>query len=397
MLQVYNTLQKDAHGKYYYDYNKAFTLLNHSNAVSQFYIGECYYYGRGVPKNLEKASEYFYKSAEQGYSKALTRMGRLIQDEEYIEADYSDQLKNIRVILISYEKAIERDDNDSNAKVKLALFRLFQLSHYYLPSSQQHIENQETAIHLLQEASLLRCAEAYFMLGQIAGVEHMTNFSVPYMQIKLYIRAAELGSMVVLKHICNFYYTSNKNLEEVVWWYWWAKRYDPLYNNDEIEDFIKKDELYTLVYDKMTEYAEKNYYHMVCDKEDPRLYDDVHALWFRKALRKYYKQKLLSIYVPFNEKIRISRVLFEKKTPKINKNIFYDYKTYIPVYVQATILSNNAIIMGNKELYRKLLNELIIPLNHIELHKNNKKLRRIPASAYESILNDLCLTQNSQE
>jgi hypothetical protein len=37
---------------------------------------------------------------------------------------------------------------------------------------------------------------------------------------------------------------------------------------------------------------------------------------------------------------------------------------------------------------KKLLLEVILPLNQIQQHKNNKKLRRIPASVYEAILNE---------
>ena len=72
-MYAYNTLVKGKDGKYYYDYDKAFMLLNQSDssdAIVQFYLGECYYFGRGVSKNRQKASDYLYRSSVQGYSKA---------------------------------------------------------------------------------------------------------------------------------------------------------------------------------------------------------------------------------------------------------------------------------------------------------------------------------------
>jgi hypothetical protein len=132
-----------------------------------------------------------------------------------------------------------------------------------------------------------------------------------------------------------------------------------------------------MVYQKMTE--ENTCYHITMDENDRRLYDDVHALWFNEALKIFYKDKLRSTYVTFSEKIRISK-FFAKKEKK-PKRVVYDYETYIPVYTAATILST-------KVTSQKLLLEVILPLNQIQLHKNNKKLRRIPASVYEAILNE---------
>ena len=378
MSRAYNTLVKDTDGKYYYDYEKAFELFNLNNlsGISQYYIGECYYYGRGVPEDTEQASEYFYTSMSQGFSKAFTQIGYMTQNQEYYTGGrtHSDYMN---LALACYKRGVEEDDTDVDAKVKLAEFCLFEVSHVYEPDSEEHVENQENAIELLQQAAAQKSAEAYFILGQLAGVENMTEFSTPSVQIQLYIHAAELGSMPVLKHIANFYFKYKKNLEELVWWYWWAKHYDPLYTNDKIVEYIKNDELSSMVYQKMTE--QNTCYHMVVDENDRRLYDDVHAMWFNDALKTYYKDKLRSRYVSFSEKIRISQ-LFAKKKPK-PKRIVYDYETYIPVYVAATILST-------KVFSQKLLTEVILPLNQIELHKKNKKLRRIPASVYEDILNE---------
>jgi hypothetical protein len=120
-----------------------------------------------------------------------------------------------------------------------------------------------------------------------------------------------------------------------------------------------------MVYQKMTE--ENTCYHIVMDENDRRLYDDVHALWFNEALKIFYKDKLRSTYVTFTEKIRISKFFAKKEKP--SKRVVYDYETYIPVYVAATLRSTTA-------MSQKLLIEVILPLNQIEMHKNNKKFTK---------------------
>lgn len=368
--QVYNTLVKNTNGRYYYDYEKALNLFDISNAESQFYIAECYYYGYGVPKDIKTASEYYLLSSSQRFSKAATKMASMIQYGEYdgpFEYDYENRMN---FAFAAYKLGVEYDPHDANAKVRLAMFRLSELSHIYEHDSEEHIENQKIAIELLKSA------KEYYMLGQLAGIEYMTDFSTPQIQITLYMRAAEVGCMDAIKHIADFLFEHNMHLEELPWWYWWAKKYDTDYSNDEIDNYIKNDELSKLVYEKMNQ----NDYYEIIESEDRRLYEAVHALWFKKALIKYYKDKLRSDYVSFSEKHRITRGFFEKQPERVERPV-YDYETYIPVFVAATILST-------KITSQKLLNEVILPLNQIELHKNNKKLRRVPASVYERIMNE---------
>lgn len=37
---------------------------------AQFYLGECYYYGRGVEKSLTEAKKWYQEAAAQGYEQA---------------------------------------------------------------------------------------------------------------------------------------------------------------------------------------------------------------------------------------------------------------------------------------------------------------------------------------
>jgi TPR repeat protein len=275
---AYNTLVKDANGKYYYAYINAVALLNQADstdAAVQYYLGECYYFGRGVPKNLQKASDYLYRSSTQGYPKAFCLIGTMIENREYVEEggyDYSDPLKNLNVVFASYKSAVEKDQNDSDAKLKLATFRLFEIGPLYEQGSQGHIYNQVAAVELLKKAALQMSAGAYFMLGQLAGIPGATDISTP--QIDLYLSAAKLGQLSALKYICQ-YYIEHKNIEEAVWWYWWAKKYDPSFVSKEIDDssdLLTEETLYTMRHD--------------CDK---RLYDKVHAMWFTEAFTLRYE------------------------------------------------------------------------------------------------------------
>lgn len=49
-------------------------------------IGSCYQYGDGVEKNLSKAYEYYVKAAEQQYARAQLNLGWLYQDNDFQQA-----------------------------------------------------------------------------------------------------------------------------------------------------------------------------------------------------------------------------------------------------------------------------------------------------------------------
>ncbi|RIA85203.1 hypothetical protein C1645_808392 [Glomus cerebriforme] len=57
--------------------------------VSQYYIGECYYYGKKIKQNYDKAIEWYVKSSEGGNIRAMYRLGNcyyhgigVMKDEE---------------------------------------------------------------------------------------------------------------------------------------------------------------------------------------------------------------------------------------------------------------------------------------------------------------------------
>lgn len=54
---------------------------------SQDYVGDCYYYGRGVQEDNVKAAEWYTKAYEQGNVHAASQLGRIYYSGQGVEAD----------------------------------------------------------------------------------------------------------------------------------------------------------------------------------------------------------------------------------------------------------------------------------------------------------------------
>ena len=75
------------------DYNKAFSLINHSFSSSSriyFLLGFCYEHGKGTNTNYQKACYYYQKSIHEGYSLAEIKLEQLckrnnLKDETGVE------------------------------------------------------------------------------------------------------------------------------------------------------------------------------------------------------------------------------------------------------------------------------------------------------------------------
>jgi len=48
------------------------------HALAQYNIGACYHYGKGVPRNLNKAVMFYGMAAEQGDNDATTQLRELV-------------------------------------------------------------------------------------------------------------------------------------------------------------------------------------------------------------------------------------------------------------------------------------------------------------------------------
>lgn len=73
------------------DYKHAFSLFlfaaERGHKSSQDYVGDCYYYGRGVQEDNVKAAEWYTKAYEQGNVHAASQLGRIYYSGQGVEAD----------------------------------------------------------------------------------------------------------------------------------------------------------------------------------------------------------------------------------------------------------------------------------------------------------------------
>ena len=77
------------------------------NLVAQYYLGECYYSGYGVEKNVTKVIKWFRRSAEQGYSLAQCWLGRCYRDGYGVEKDTKEAIQWFK---------LAAEQGDSNAQ-----------------------------------------------------------------------------------------------------------------------------------------------------------------------------------------------------------------------------------------------------------------------------------------
>jgi len=75
-------------GDYKSSYNAYMQLAKEGNAEAQNYIGIHYYLGLGVPRNYEKAKEWFEKSAKNKFADAQYNLGGMYENGEFVKKDY---------------------------------------------------------------------------------------------------------------------------------------------------------------------------------------------------------------------------------------------------------------------------------------------------------------------
>lgn len=83
-------------GKQAYDagnYEKAVTLFKeaaeYSNFLALYYLGEMYYYGKGVSQSYTESADYFRRAATQGYAPAQAYIGFMYKKGYGVPQDYT--------------------------------------------------------------------------------------------------------------------------------------------------------------------------------------------------------------------------------------------------------------------------------------------------------------------
>src|SRR5260370_19740616 len=64
-------------------------LTDQRDAAAQFNLGVKYNYGRGVPKDLEKAAAFYQKAADQGHAEAQNNLAALYENGQGVPKDWS--------------------------------------------------------------------------------------------------------------------------------------------------------------------------------------------------------------------------------------------------------------------------------------------------------------------
>ena len=90
--------------------NPLLIRAENGNAISQFNLGYCFDRGScsGIPQNKEEAIKWYTKSAEQGFEKAQSNLGRCYMEGKGVEKDVEEAKAGIsRSAKKGYDKAIE--------------------------------------------------------------------------------------------------------------------------------------------------------------------------------------------------------------------------------------------------------------------------------------------------
>ena len=118
----------------------------------QLQLGECYYFGEGVPKNATEAVKWFRKAAEQGNAEAQCRLGLCL------DAGFGVQLNKEEAVKW-YRRAAEQGHTDA--------MHLLGGSYYYgwgVP------KNKKKALMWLQKARELGHESAVILLQQMGAL-----------------------------------------------------------------------------------------------------------------------------------------------------------------------------------------------------------------------------------
>lgn len=334
-LKHYNTLVKNSDGAYHYDYSKAVELLKNAegvekeNPIVQNYLGECYYYGRGVRKNIAAATKYFKKSAENNYYKAHYNIGMMYEKNEMVNNERTNN--NSSVVNVhkyvdaydSYEKSRVLEPSFMPAYIKkgdiIGFFQLHMFKHddkiappiqnmltYYMEAIQHDSpEGYYRVANILNntfydddEYSDVKIIAK--VVGAIVIPDETLSMALEEELVKiefspepdpliLYLKAIDKGMLTALKHIAILYYTRS-NFTEMVWWYWWTVYYYKK-TSPQIENLIQVDPKLSRIYKELDAYAKKHYYNVTRSPTDDRVYEEVYKKWFLSALKTYNRKK----------------------------------------------------------------------------------------------------------
>ncbi len=114
------------------------------NRQAQENLGYCYYYGRNIPIDYEKAFHYFALGAFDGHLISLYKIGDMYMNGYYVE-------KNPTEAVHIYERCLETMTDEAAPRVAGPLFLRLGNAFYYGNGTEENIKN---ALICFQKAEL---------------------------------------------------------------------------------------------------------------------------------------------------------------------------------------------------------------------------------------------------
>ena len=75
------------------DINTLFKLANQGNKEGEYYLGYCYYYGKGIKQDYNEAVKWSRLAAKQGYANAQSSLGFCYHCGKGVIQDYNEAVK----------------------------------------------------------------------------------------------------------------------------------------------------------------------------------------------------------------------------------------------------------------------------------------------------------------
>ncbi len=86
------------------------------DAISQYLLGEAYYFGRGVTRDYPEAMKWYRLAADHGYAAAQNNVGQMYKKGEGVPRDDAKAVK-------WYKKAAEKGDAQAQSNLGVAYFK----------------------------------------------------------------------------------------------------------------------------------------------------------------------------------------------------------------------------------------------------------------------------------
>jgi TPR repeat protein len=190
------------------DYKKAFNLFinasERKHILAQYYVGECYEFGRGITKNEKLAFEYYEKVANKDYAVGQFKLGWFYDNGISVK-------KDLKIAVYWYEKAAANNEH---------IVAMHNLAFSY-KNGDGVDKNHQKVFELFKKSAEGEYPDGIMMLGYCYDFGIGVNIN-KQKAIELYKKAASLGHNVAQYNLAFSYEKGEgieKDLDEAIYWY----------------------------------------------------------------------------------------------------------------------------------------------------------------------------------